>query len=121
MSTINILEELRAVQKLRGDTYSSAEVLGMVGRAADEIAQRHADLRIAGEKFAEACDEIERLRTALKRVLADIADYERVNNLAPNPGRQYCWDSVAHAHAVLNIQECADPSRCRENKRGKTE
>jgi hypothetical protein len=49
----------------------------------------------------DAADEIERLRTALERILADIADYERVNNLAPNPGRQYCWDSVAHAHAVL--------------------
>jgi hypothetical protein len=49
----------------------------------------------------EAADEIERLRGALERILADIADYERVNNLAPNPGRQYCWDSVAHAHAIL--------------------
>lgn len=33
----DILTELRGVQRLQGDTFSSAEVLGMVGRAADEI------------------------------------------------------------------------------------
>lgn len=33
----DILTELRKVHRLRGDTYSSAEVIGMVGRAADEI------------------------------------------------------------------------------------
>ena len=42
-----------------------------------------------------------RLREALKAVLADLADYERVNHLYPSPGREYCWDSVARAHAVL--------------------
>jgi len=57
--------------------------------------------RPGGDLMAEAANEIERLRAALERVLADIAEYERVNNLAPNPGRQYCWDSVANAHAVL--------------------
>lgn len=41
------------------------------------------------------------MREALKAVLADIADYERVNNLAPNAGRKYCWDSVARAHEAL--------------------
>ena len=41
------------------------------------------------------------LEQALKDVVSDILEYERVNNLAPNPGRQFCWDSVARAHAVL--------------------
>ena len=45
--------------------------------------------------------EIDRLREALERVLENIADYERVNNLSPNPPRMECWDSVAHAKNVL--------------------
>lgn len=47
----------------------------------------------------------ERLRAVLKRVLSDIEEYERVNNLAPNPNRKHCWDSVADAHAVLSTSE----------------
>ena len=42
-----------------------------------------------------------KLRAALEDVLADIADYERVNNLSPSPGRKYCWDSVARARRAL--------------------
>lgn len=45
----DILADLRKLQRLNGDTYSSAEVLGMVGQAADEI---------------------ERLRVALQEVVA---------------------------------------------------
>ena len=45
--------------------------------------------------------EINVLRSALKWVVEDIEGYEQVNMLAPNPGRRYCWDSVANAHAVL--------------------
>lgn len=33
----DILDDLRSVQRLNGDTYSSAEILGMIGRAANEI------------------------------------------------------------------------------------
>ncbi len=39
--------------------------------------------------------------TALKTIVDQIEDYEHINNLSPNPGRQYCWDSVAAAHALL--------------------
>jgi hypothetical protein len=46
--------------------------------------------------------ENERLRTALQDVVRDILEYERINNLAPNPGRKYCWDSVERAVHVLN-------------------
>ncbi len=39
----DILFDLRKVQELCGDTYSSMEVVGMVGRAADEIGRLRAD------------------------------------------------------------------------------
>lgn len=38
---------------------------------------------------------------ALQRVVSDVLDYDRVNNLAPNPGRRYCWDSIENAVDVL--------------------
>ena len=41
------------------------------------------------------------LVAALQAVLSDIAAYEHINNLAPNPGRQDCWDSVIAARAAL--------------------
>jgi hypothetical protein len=46
-------------------------------------------------------DRIAELEAALRAVVRDVNDYERVNNLAPNPGRAECWDSVARAKAVL--------------------
>jgi hypothetical protein len=51
--------------------------------------------------MSEAADEIERLRAALQAVVNDVLAYERSRNLYPNPGREYCWDSVARAVAVL--------------------
>ena len=41
----DILERLRGVQKLRGDTYSSYEVIGMIGQAVDEIERLTAALK----------------------------------------------------------------------------
>lgn len=49
--------------------------------------------------------EIERLRAALKAVVSDVLEYERINNLSPNPGRHYCWDSVARAVNLLDEQK----------------
>ena len=53
-------------------------------------------------------EEVERLRASnaelvgtLKAVVADILDYERVNNLSPNPPRTECWDSVTRASAAI--------------------
>jgi hypothetical protein len=46
-----------------------------------------------------------KLREVLVQVLADIDDYERVNNLAPNPGKKDCWQSVTHARAALEETE----------------
>lgn len=56
----------------------------MVGQALDNARQMNRDLL-----------------AALKLVISDIEAYEHVNNLAPNPGRTHCWDSVAQAHAVI--------------------
>ena len=47
--------------------------LPICDEAAAEIERLHADLRIAGEKFAEVCDEIERLRDALEQALDDMS------------------------------------------------
>lgn len=41
------------------------------------------------------------LEQALKDVVSDVLEYEKSNNLAPNPGRKYCWDSVERAVALL--------------------
>lgn len=38
---------------------------------------------------------------ALESLVAQILDYERVNNLAPNPGRKYCWDATERAVAAI--------------------
>jgi len=71
---------------------------------------------------SDAVDEIDRLRElssegdarlyhertinkdlyeALKRLVADVDEYERVNNLHPNPGRDECWQSMSDARAAL--------------------
>lgn len=41
------------------------------------------------------------IKEALERLIADIEDYERVNNLAPSPGKKDCWQSVTNAKAAL--------------------
>ena len=52
---MDILKRLREVQRLRGDTYSSAEIIGMVGQAANEIER----LRNALQPFADFADKAE--------------------------------------------------------------
>lgn len=47
--------------------------------------------------FAAAPDML----AALQNLVADILDYERVNNLAPSPGKQDCWQSVTAARAAI--------------------
>ena len=51
---MSILEKLRDVQKLGGDTYSSYEVVGMIGQAADEIERLRAALTKCANKL-ERC------------------------------------------------------------------
>lgn len=49
---MEILTRLRAIQNLGGNTYSSAEVIGAIGQAANEIER----LRVALTQFVAACD-----------------------------------------------------------------
>lgn len=47
----DLLDDMRKVVKLNGDTYSSAEVIGMVSRAADEIEGLQAQIEDACKVF----------------------------------------------------------------------
>jgi hypothetical protein len=51
----------------------------------------------------EAAAVIEALVQALRALVDNVNDYERVNNLAPSPGRTECWDTVARAKALLAV------------------
>ncbi len=60
------------------------------------------DEREANAAFiVKAVNNHEALVQALQALVDQVNDYERVNNLAPNPGRTECWDSVAIAKQVL--------------------
>lgn len=85
----DILADLRAVQKLNGDTFSSAEVLGMVERAADEIekllAERDTwDRRVAYDELkareyenrATQQGQINRLTIKNERLLTALAEIQ---------------------------------------------
>ena len=65
------------------------------------IAEDHIHARECMALRAEKDAENERLRTALQALVADIEEYESINNLAPNPGKQDCWQSVTRAKAIL--------------------
>lgn len=41
------------------------------------------------------------LLDALKSLVAEIQEYERINNLAPSPGKPDCWQSVTRAKAII--------------------
>jgi hypothetical protein len=41
------------------------------------------------------------LLEALEALVAQVLDYEKVNNLAPNLGRTYCWDTIERAVKVI--------------------
>ena len=59
-------------------------------------------------EFLNASRHHNALVNALEGVIRDINDYERANNLAPNPDRTECWDSVARAKSALaSIKETA--------------
>ncbi len=70
---------------------ATGEQVAAVYGLSDGEAQRHAAL------IAAAPD----LHAALQSLLADTEDYERVNNLAPNPGWSHAWQSVTAAKAAL--------------------
>lgn len=65
------------------------------------IASMQRNIDYWGDRCCKVEAENAKLRATLKTVVDQIEDYERINNLAPNPGRKHCWDSVAQAHAIL--------------------
>ena len=52
-------------------------------------------------EYGKIYGDLGRVREALQMLVDNVLDYEKVNNLSPNPGRKYCWDSVANAVSVL--------------------
>ena len=60
--------------------------------------------------IVKAVNNHDALVQALQALVDNVNDYERVNNLSPNPPRTECWDTVAHAKRVL-----ADVSGSRES------
>ena len=69
--------------------------------AADAIEVLERDIVLVTDAMVALTDRVHEIKEALKRVLDDIADYERINNLYPNPGKEYCWESVVNARKVL--------------------
>ena len=51
---------------------------------------------------ARCADIAERMAEALEALVADVEDYERINNLSPSPGKADCWQSVTRAKSPLS-------------------
>lgn len=66
-----------------------------------------AEMADANARLIAAAPE---LLEALKAVVAQINDYERVNKLSPSPGRTECWDCVAHAKQIIAKAELQEPT-----------
>ena len=58
-----------------------------IERLRSEIGQGDVEIEHRADQYSTLLHENDRLRTALRDVLEDIKDYERINNLAPNPPR----------------------------------
>lgn len=63
------------------------------------------------ERFANArlITTAPRTLEALKALVADCLEYERINNLVPSAGRKRCWDSLADAEAAIANAEGSPP------------
>lgn len=59
-----------------------------------------AKAKINAERWRLQCAAPD-LLAALQALVSQILDYERVNNLSPNPGRNYCWDNTERAVAAI--------------------
>jgi len=69
--------------------------------AAAHIEALEAVLHGTNESWKELKVRIEALEAVLREVIRDIDEYERVNKLAPSPGKTECWQSVANARTAL--------------------
>lgn len=67
-----------------------------------EVAEANAAFIVeAVNSYEQSRQTIEALVVALTNLVADVEDYERVNNLAPNPGKKDCWQSMTRARSAL--------------------
>lgn len=82
----DIVERLRHIEKWRGDTYSSYEVMGILGEAALEIERLRADRGRGHELLSwileERDTEIERLRNELNAVHKLLTKWSNANEEA---------------------------------------
>jgi hypothetical protein len=62
----DIVEQARKVVELRGDTYSSYEVVGLLGQLVAEVERLQDCLQARDHELQTVYGEIERLRTTLK-------------------------------------------------------
>lgn len=76
--------------------------------AADRLVARSADVAELREQAdraviqaARAIAQRDAAIEALRGLVEQVQDYERVNNLAPNPGRTHSWDATERAVAAL--------------------
>lgn len=63
--------------------------------------QPHVNEKLNAAFIVKACNSHYELVEALEGLVADVLDYEKVNNLKPNPGKKYCWQSVERAREAL--------------------
>lgn len=106
----DILDDLRKVEHLRGDTFSSAEVIAMVGRAAKEIERLRMALyqasssrngwidinEAAGQALSIANGRINTLKTALKH----IAEFEQDIHVKDADAMSYMRETAKDALAT---------------------
>ncbi len=113
------------VERLRSPEFADVAEKYLMVEAATEIERLEAEIKELRDDLSTFYDnvreitrlhahinkqdrEIERLRAALQGVVDDVLDYEHINNLAPNPGRKYCWDSIERAIAAQQPTEHAN-------------
>ena len=65
----------------------------------DALERKLAEPAVSFALHAVACHAD--MLAVLKALVADIREYERINNLAPSPGKRDCWQSVTWADAVI--------------------
>jgi len=84
--------------------HSVAKALGLSGTQANANAEFIGNTALAamGHYNQLAYPLAAELLEALNNLIADIDDYENVNNLSPNPGHQECWQSVEKARLVAD-------------------
>lgn len=78
--------------------------LCLYDQAGDPIAlmnSKRADKELIAIDIVKAVNSYDDLLEVLKALVSDVREYERINNLAPSPGKKDCWQSVTGAEAAI--------------------